>query len=91
MTKQLEIIINGKLEGKLEVEEIKKDEIKFIKLELPTEIKSKLHMGMFNEGAKYIFPIKEYIETIQHGMEHYLEKEVKIIEYQTSPSYSQKI
>jgi len=91
MTKQLEIIIDGKLEGRLEIDETGKEEIKVIQLELPEEIQEQLHMGMFSENVKYMFTYGEYIKTVQHGMEHYLDKKVELVESQTSPSYSQKI
>jgi len=90
MKKNLEIKIEGKSKGRLELEETETDEIKVIHVELPQEIREKLSMGIMNEGSICGLNYIQYKEMIQHGMEHYLNKKVELIEF-TSPSYSQKI
>lgn len=81
MIKKLEIIIEGRVEGILEIDEIGKEEIKVIKFKLEPEDKKKLHMGLFNKDISYLFSYGEYLKTVQRGIEHYLEKKVEIREY----------
>jgi|GEM_PF-3914316 len=81
MTKKLEIIIEGQTEGRLEVDEIGKEEIKVVGFELKQEIRERLKMNLLKPGTLYLDTYSNYIKTVQHGMEHYLEKKVEIKEY----------
>ncbi len=81
MKKNLEIIIDGKSEGRLEVDEIGNEKVKVIRFEISDEIKGKLRMNILSEGTDYLDSYSHYIKTVQHGMEHYLDKKVEIIEY----------
>jgi hypothetical protein len=81
MKKNLEIMIDGKSEGILEVDEIGKDEIKVVKCELPKEIRERLKMNILAEGTIYLDTYSNYLERVQNGIKHYLDKEVEIREY----------
>jgi len=81
MTKKLEIIIEGQTEGRLEVDEIGKEEIKVVGFELKQEIRERLKMNLLRPGTLYLDTYSNYIKTVQHGMEYYLEKKVEIKEY----------